>query len=144
VGARELSVELADTSAWSNRHRDQKIAEQFGQSLVDGSVATCPPVRLELLRMTRDAAEFEARRRTLDTLRLVSVGPREWQRAEDVFFRLAELGPLHHRPVALTDLLVAAAAERAEMPVLHYDRHFELIASVTGQPVRAIAPLGSL
>ena len=36
------------------------------------------------------------------------------------------------------------AAERAEIPVLHYDRHFELIASITGQPVRAIAPLGSL
>jgi hypothetical protein len=42
------------------------------------------------------------------------------------------------------DLLIAAAAESAGVPVLHYDRHFELIAEVTGQPVRAIAPLGSL
>ena len=58
--------------------------------------------------------------------------------------RSPKLGPLHHRQVALPDLLVAAAAERAEIPVLHYDRHFELIASITGQPVRAIAPLGSL
>jgi hypothetical protein len=30
------------------------------------------------------------------------------------------------------------------VPVLHYDRHFELIAEVTGQSVRAPAPLGSL
>jgi hypothetical protein len=30
------------------------------------------------------------------------------------------------------------------LPVLRYDRDFELIAEVTGQPVRAIAPLGSL
>jgi hypothetical protein len=36
------------------------------------------------------------------------------------------------------------AAELAEVPVLHYDRHFDVIAAVTGQPVRAIAPLGSL
>ena len=57
---------------------------------------------------------------------------------------LAERGPLHHREVGLPDLLIAAAAELAELPVLHYDRDFELIAAVTGQPVRAIAPLGSL
>jgi len=30
------------------------------------------------------------------------------------------------------------------MPVCHYDRHFEVIAEVTDQPVRAIAPLGTL
>jgi predicted nucleic acid-binding protein len=57
---------------------------------------------------------------------------------------LAEQGPLHHRQVRLPDLLIAAAAEAAEVPVLHYDRHFEVIAEVTGQPVRALAPLGSL
>jgi predicted nucleic acid-binding protein len=44
----------------------------------------------------------------------------------------------------LPDLLIAAAAELAALPVLHYDRDFEAIADVTGQPVRAIAPLGSL
>lgn len=44
----------------------------------------------------------------------------------------------------LPDLIVAAAAELAELPVLHYDHHFDVIAEVTGQPVRAIAPLGSL
>jgi predicted nucleic acid-binding protein len=144
MGARELPVELADTSAWTSRHLDRIAADEFAQGLLDARIATCPPVRLELLRMTRDAEEFEGRRRLLDTVRLVGVGSREWRRAEDVFHELAELGPLHHRQVALTDLLVAAAAERAEIPVLHYDRHFELIGSITGQPMRAIAPLGSL
>jgi predicted nucleic acid-binding protein len=94
--------------------------------------------------MARDAVELAARRLALDELRLVAVGPREWQRAEDVYYELARLGPRHHRQVPMPDLLVAAAAERAEIPVLHHDRHFELIAEVTGQPVRAIAPLGSL
>jgi predicted nucleic acid-binding protein len=46
--------------------------------------------------------------------------------------------------VGRNDLLVAAAAELAGVPVCHYDRHFEVIAEVTGQPVRAIAPLGTL
>lgn len=40
--------------------------------------------------------------------------------------------------------IAAAAAELAEVPVCHYHPNFELIAEVTGQPVRAIAPLGSL
>jgi len=97
-----------------------------------------------LLRSARDASEFAAIQEELSALAEIPIGQREWQRAEDVFFGLAELGPLHHRGVKLPDLLVAAAAERAELPVLHYDRHFELIASITGQPVRAIAPLGSL
>jgi predicted nucleic acid-binding protein len=72
------------------------------------------------------------------------MGDHVWRRATDVFELLAEQGPLHHRQVGLPDLLIAAAAELAELPVLHYDRDFDVIAAVTGQPVRAIAPLGSL
>jgi predicted nucleic acid-binding protein len=67
-----------------------------------------------------------------------------WHRAIDVFQQLAARGPLHHRQVKLPDLLIAAAAESAKMPLAHYDADFDLIAGVTGQPVRAIAPLGSL
>ena len=40
--------------------------------------------------------------------------------------------------------LVPRAAEIVGMPVCHYAADFEAIADVTGQPVRAIAPLGSL
>ncbi len=85
-----------------------------------------------------------SRREQLEALPSVSIGPRVWRRALDVYEHFARQGPLHHRRVRWPDLLVAAAAERAEIPVLHYDSHFELIAEVTGQPVLAIAPLGSL
>lgn len=101
-------------------------------------------VRLELLRTTRDASELTLRRDHLDALREVGIGSRVWRRATDVLHALAEAGPLHHRSVPLPDLVIAAAAELAELPVLHYDRHFETIAEVTGQPIRALAPLGSL
>lgn len=101
-------------------------------------------VKLELLRSTRDHREFLTARDALDSLREVSIGKRVWRRATDVFELLAARGPLHHREVPIPDLLIAAAAELAELPVCHYDAHFELIAEVTGQPMRAIAPLGSL
>lgn len=101
-------------------------------------------VRLELLWSTRDARHFTSIRADLEALREAPMGNRVWRRATDVFHQLAERGPLHHRQVGLHDLLIAAAAELAELPVLHYDRDFELIADVTRQPVRALAPLGSL
>lgn len=137
-------MELADTSAWMARRRSEDALADFDQRMDDGRIATCDMVKLELLRETRDLAELAARRDELDDLRNASIGPRVWQRALDVLAQLAAHGALHHRQVPLPDLLIAAAAERAELPVLHYDRHFDLIASVTGQPVRAIAPLGSL
>ena len=101
-------------------------------------------VRLELLWSARDSLHFASIRGNLEALREAPMGERVWRRATDVFELLAERGPLHHRQVGIPDLLIAAAAELAELPVLHYDRDFELIAEVTGQPLRAIAPLGSL
>ena len=101
-------------------------------------------VKLELLWSARDAAHFASIRAGLDAVRDAPMGERVWRRATDVLELLAERGPLHHRQVGLPDLLIAAAAELAELPVLHYDRDFDVIAEVTGQPVRAIAPLGSL
>jgi hypothetical protein len=137
-------IELADTSAWTNRGKQEAVRAQFDARLATGAIATCAMVRLELLRTTRDHTIFVAMRDDLDALRDVAMGDRVWRRATDVLERLAEAGPLHHRRVALPDLLIAAAAELAELPVVHYDHDFELIAEVTGQPMRAIAPLGSL
>ncbi len=101
-------------------------------------------VILELLWETRDVDAMRRRRWRLSSLRRLPIAAREWRRATDVFEALAADGPLHHRRVKLPHLLIAAAAESAGVPVCHYDADFELIAAVTGQPVRAIAPLGSL
>ncbi len=137
-------TELADTSAWTNRGRNDAVRDDFDARLNAGTIATCELVRLELLWTSRDHEDFVVMRDKLRSLREIGIGSPVWRRATDVFEQLAAAGPLHHRRVTLPDLLVAAAAELAEVPVLHYDRDFELIAGVTGQPVRAIAPLGSL
>jgi hypothetical protein len=120
------------------------VRDDFDRRLLRGEIATCEMVTLELLWTTRDLVDFQAARRELEAVPQLYVGRRVWSRALDVFERFAELGPLHHRSVKIPDLLIAAAAELAEVPVCHYDRDFELIARITGQPVRAIAPLGSL
>ena len=63
-------------------------------------------------------------------------------RAVEVQDRLVERG--QHRAVKLADLLVAAAAEAADLTVLHYDKDYDLIAAVTGQPVEWVVPAGSV
>lgn len=137
-------IELADTSAWTNRHKATEVDEGFTDSVEDGEIAICEIVEMELLWTARDALELARQRSVLESLPQAPIDRSVWKRAIDVFEALARQGPLHHRRVKVADLLVAAAAERAGMPVLHYDRHFEAIAAVTGQPVRALAPLGSL
>jgi predicted nucleic acid-binding protein len=137
-------VELADTSVWTSRHLGAEVESDFAERFRAREIATCDMVRIELLYNTQDADEFALRRSELARLADCPIGPGEWRRALDVMEALARRGPLHHRQVPAQDLLIAAAAESARLPVVHYDRHFELIAEVTGQPVRAIAPLGSL
>lgn len=120
------------------------MRSDFDARVAAGDIATCEMVALELLWSSRDHADFVAMRDELESLRVIAIGKRVWRRATEVFEEFATRGSLHHRQVPVTDLLIAAAAELAEIPVCHYDAHFELIAEVTGQPMRAIAPLGSL
>jgi predicted nucleic acid-binding protein len=49
---------------------------------------------------------------------------------------LAERG--HHRAPSIPDLIVAATAELAGLTVLHVDKDFDLIASVTHQAVERL------
>jgi len=137
-------VELADTSAWTNRQKRSAVSADFEARLVAGEIATCSMVKLELLWESQDAQGFAERRARLEALDELPIDEPAWRRALDVFEQLATHGPLHHRQVKLPDLLVAAAAELHGVAVCHYDRDFELIAEVTGQPMRAIAPIGSL
>jgi predicted nucleic acid-binding protein len=137
-------MELADTSAWTARHRDPQIEERFNDLVEDGEIAICEMVELELLTSAVDGADFVERREALESLPIVSIDAAVWRRATDVYELLAKRGPLHHRQVKVPDLLIAAAAELAEVAVVHYDRDFEVIAGVTAQPLRALAPLGFL
>jgi len=57
-------------------------------------------------------------------------------RAIEVQMRLADQG--RHRAPSVPDLIVAATAELAGLTVLHVDKDFDLIATVTGQPVERL------
>jgi predicted nucleic acid-binding protein len=138
-------VELADTSAWVwTRAVGGELRTSFDENVVEGQIATCEMVRLELLYSARNATEFTSLRIELDALPNCEIGVDEWQRALEVYEQLASQGGLHHRSVRHPDLLIAATAESSGIPVLHYDEDYDRIAAITGQEVRWLAPRGSL
>ena len=58
-------------------------------------------------------------------------------RALEVQLLLAGKG--QHRAPSIPDLLLAATAELAGLTVLHLDKDFELIATITGQPCEKLS-----
>lgn len=139
-------TELADTSAWvwSRKRAYPELRQAFDAALVDGELAICDMVRLELLQTARNADEFAEIREELSALPDCPIEKEQWDRALWVYEQLSARGGAHQRSVKHPDLLVAAAAEAADVPVLHYDEGYDRIAEITGQPVRWLAEAGSL
>jgi predicted nucleic acid-binding protein len=135
-------VELADTSVWA-RQRRPGVVEWFPRAVEDGSIAVCDMVVMEILTSAVDHADFLALEDALQACPWHRVEPQDWDRAREVYRLLAQR-PLHHRSVKIPDLLIAAVAERARTPLVHYDEDYDRIAAVTGQPVRWAALRGSL
>ncbi|MDP8908158.1 MAG: PIN domain nuclease [Chloroflexota bacterium] len=137
---------LADTSAWvwSRRRAYPQLRQAFDAALVDGELATCDMVRLELLYSARNAEEFAEIREELAALVDCPTATDQWHRALSVYEQLSARGGAHQRSVKHPDLLIAAAAEAAGITVLHYDEDYDRIAEITGQPTRWLAPAGSL
>jgi len=139
-------VWLADTSAWvwSRRRAYPELRAWFDDQLVAGEIATCDVVRLELLYGTRTGDEHGRRRDELAALVSCPIGAEQWERAIAIQGALARLGADHVKAAKWQDIVVAAAAESADVSVLHYDKDFDWIVRITGQAMRWLAPTGSL
>ena len=130
---------LADTSAW---HRSGRVADRWEPLLEAGELALCTPVRLELLLSARGRADYRALAADLAQLRHFRLDERSEDAAARIQAALAERS--QHRGPTPIDLLIAAIAEVNGATLLHYDRHFDAIARVTGQPMEWLARRGSL
>lgn len=134
-----MTVYLADTSAWN---RSTALESVWAALLTANAIGICAPVRMELLFSARGRRDFVSLRRDLLMLPELSLDERAVAIAERTQDALAATS--QHRGPTPVDLLVAAVAERHGATVLHYDRHFDAIARVTGQPTEWIARRGSL
>jgi predicted nucleic acid-binding protein len=131
---------LADKSALA-RMTIPMVRQRLEPLLVNGLVATCGIIDLEIGYSARSAAVHEAVVAERQALPRAAIDDQVFDRALRVQGLLAQHG--QHR-LAIPDLLIAAAAERAGLTVLHYDTDFDRIADITGQPHDWIVPRGSI
>ena len=105
--------------------------------LTAGVIAICPVVALEFLYSARSLADrLEKQRLLRELFGWVPMSDRAYDRADEVQQRLTETG--RHRSAGPVDLLIAATAERERLIILCDDRDFEVVAAVTGQPVKLV------
>ncbi|WP_423919490.1 PIN domain-containing protein [Candidatus Poriferisodalis sp.] len=132
-----LTEWLIDTSALV-RLEIALGADEWTMRVQRGLVRISTITKLELGYSARTA---EDHRRDLAGLPVSAMPvehltPAAEDRAIEVQLALARAGP--HRAPSIPDLLLAASAELAGLTVLHFDKDFELIAEVTGQPVERL------
>ena len=132
---------LIDKSALA-RMQHPKVRGRLAPIIDAGEAATCSIIDLEVLYSVRNR-KGHSRVRTRRNLayRRVELTEATFERAIDVQGLLAARG--RHR-LPIPDLIIAAAAEKDRLTVLHYDADFDAIAAVTGQQVEWVAPRGSL
>jgi predicted nucleic acid-binding protein len=135
------SAYLADTSALARLDRPA-VAERLAPLIIDGQVAVCGTVMLEILFSATDKRAYAETAELLGSLPRAPIDDDVIDNALETQAILARSS--QHRGVALPDLILAAAAAVAGLTVLHYDSDFERIAAITHQAVEWVVPRGSV
>jgi len=108
-------------------------ADEWASRIERGLVRITTVTRLEVGYSARSGADLRAGlyQPPVSAMPVQYLTPAIEDRAVEVLTLLADRG---HRAPSVPDLIIAATAELAGLTVLHYDKDFDLIASLTGQP----------
>ena len=120
---------LIDTSAWVEFLRDtgSTVCRRVDE-LLDGEIAVCDPIRMEVLAGARDELHLEALRRLLARATVLPTDAAHFEEAAALFRRCRREGETVRR---LIDCLIAAVAIRSGVSVLHRDGDFDVLARHT-------------
>lgn len=120
---------LVDTSAWIEFLRDtgSPACRRVDRLLVD-EIATCDPIRMEVLAGARDEAHLADLRRLLARATVLPTEPADYEVAASLYRACRRRGETVRR---LIDCLIAAIAIRGQVPVLHADVDFDVLARHT-------------
>lgn len=125
-------MRLLDSSTWieylrgTGSHAAEVVEELLQRP---DEIATTEPVVMEILAGATDEAGLHALENLTSGLTTLPLDPRTDYHDAARIFRAARRRGLTVR--RLTDCLVAAVALRHDVPVVHRDNDFEVIASVT-------------
>ena len=120
---------LIDTSAWVEflRDTDSAVCNRV-DALLDAEIATCHPIRMEVLAGARDERHLGNLRGLLARGSLITTEPTDYEEAAALYRACRRRGETVRK---LIDCVIAATAIRASVPVLHSDGDYEVIARHT-------------
>jgi predicted nucleic acid-binding protein len=120
---------LIDTSAWVEFLRDtgSPICVRV-DALLDDEIATCHPVRMEVLAGARDEQHLSDLRGLLARGSLIPTQPTDYEEAAALYRACRRRGETVRK---LIDCLIGATAIRNSTPILHSDSDFEILARHT-------------
>jgi predicted nucleic acid-binding protein len=131
---------LADTSVLTRI--SNPAVRAVVQPLADaGALGRSSMSDLEVGYSARNVKEWDEFLAALEVLAPVEIAADHFERAKQVQRLLAAKS---QRGRKIPDLLIAAAAESKRLTVLHYDRDFDAIAKVTGQPTEWVVKSGTI
>jgi predicted nucleic acid-binding protein len=133
---------MADTSAWARAGADQ-VAPRWRQVVEAGELIACAPVTMEMIFNAPDREAVERVAVAMAGFRQAPISRSVTDAATWAIREQARRGGGAHR-VRVPDAHIAAAAAERGFGVLHYDRHFDALASVLTFTSQWIAAAGSI
>lgn len=134
---------LIDKSALARVARQPAVRAALERLDESGVLATSAIIDLEIGYSARSLAEFESvaadRASLYQELPLTRTVTDRARRVQRELVRTGQ-----HQGPGVPDLLIAATAEVYGATVVHYDRDFDTIATITAQPMEWIVPAGSV
>ncbi len=120
---------LIDTSAWVEflRNTGSPVCELVDELLV-GDIAVCDAIRMEVLAGARDETHLGSLRRLLARATVIRTETADYDDAAALYRRCRRQGETVRK---LIDCLIAVAAIRADVPIVHSDSDFDTLARHT-------------
>ncbi len=120
---------LIDTSAWVEFLRDtgSPICQRV-DDLLAVEIATCDVVRMEILAGARNEQHLQQLRRLLARASTLPTETVDYDAAAALYRTCRQGG---HTVRKLIDCLIAAVAIRSDVPILHMDADFDILAQHT-------------
>ena len=121
---------LVDTSAWVEflRNTGSTTCDRV-EALLDGEIAVCDAILMEVLAGARDERHLHDLRRLLARAAILPLAPRHYEEAAALFRLCRREGETVRK---LIDCLIGAVAIDADARVLHNDGDFDILARHTG------------
>ena len=128
---------IIDTSAWITSFRpqgDKALGDLVKDLIIKGRVLLPGIIKVELLRGTKSKREYDQLSDLLKGLTYLPVPEEFWERLSEFSFTLLRKGIV----VPLTDTYIALLCIENNAPILHCDKHFDLIAQKS--PLKILQP----